>query len=104
MELKKSEIDFDHRIEKFRTTIAIGLDDGNPMMLKARAELYCNIMDGIGPIVDATIAEFAEKYGKEVIKYAHHNVGEDISPTTTKYVSSREVQKKLLDKIPVDPQ
>lgn len=102
--IKKTDIDFDPRIEKFRIRLALDLMDGNPLMLKARADLYLAIMDGIGPIVDATIAEFAERYGEEVIKYAHNNVEKDKPsyPTATKFVSNREIQKNLLKQLPED--
>lgn len=97
MSLKSTDIDFDLTIEKFRTRLAMDLHDGNPLMLKARAELYLDIFNGIAPIIDAAIAEFAEKYGEEVIKYAHNNLDEtDIGPqSTVKYVSSREIQTNL---------
>jgi len=91
---------YDPQTDKLATYITVKLCDGNGMMLKARAEMYANIVDGIGPIIDAQIAEFAERYGEEVIKFAHNNVVEDdltdIKPRLM--VDSREINRKLLQK------
>ena len=58
-------------------------------------------MDGIGELVDAKIAEFAERYGEEVIKFAHDNRVDDLrdtEPSPIKFVSSKEINCKLLKK------
>lgn len=103
--IKREEIDYDPGIGKFVTFISTRLCDGNPMMLKATAELYCEILDGIGKLVEAKIAEFAIRYGEEVIKFAHNNIGEELKDTeipievsAAKFVDSREVGRKLLEK------
>ena len=100
MNLKRKDIEYDHRTGKLRTFIGIDLIDGNGMMLKAKAELYASIMDGIGTLVDAKIAEFAEKYGEEVIKFAHNNITDDLRDTepSVKFVNSKEITRKLLEK------
>lgn len=101
MEIKRENIDYDPQTDKLVTHIAIKLIDGNGMMLKAKAELYGDIMDGIGKLIDAKIAEFAERYGDEVIKFAHDNLAtddlRDIEPCI-KMVDSKEVTRRLLDK------
>lgn len=100
MELKRENIDYDHQTGKLATHISVKLIDGNGMMLKAKAELYASIMEGIGALVDAKIAEFAERYGEEVIRFAHHNTDEDLRDIepSTKLVNTKEIQLKLLDK------
>jgi len=102
---KSKEIDFDYATRKFRVFLEMDLCDGNPLMLEAKAELYLGILNGIGPIIDAEIAEFAERYGNETIKYAHHNSTEDEvdadSQPKTRFISNHVIQnnlhKKLLD-------
>ena len=100
MEIKRENIDYDPATDKLATHICIKLIDGNGMILKAKAELYANIMDGIGDLIDAKIAEFAERYGEEVIKFAHDNRADDLRDEMQpmKFVSSKEINRKLLDK------
>lgn len=102
MELKRANIERDYERDKLVTYLGITLTDGNGMMLKAKAELYASIMDGIGALIDAKIAEFAERYGEEVIQYAHHNTDAllDKSPMIVQRTDTgcREVQVRLLDK------
>ena len=100
MELKRENIDYDPQTGKLKTVIALHLIDGNGMMLKATAELYASIMDGIGTLVDAKVAEFVERYGEEVIKYAHNNTAGDLRDVepSVKFVDSREIGKRLLNK------
>jgi len=101
MEIKRENIEYDHQSGKLTTFLMLKLFDGNGMMLKAKAELYADIMDSIGKLVDAKIAEFAEKYGDEVIKFAHDNIAgddRDCEPEVKKYVSSKEIQQRLLNR------
>lgn len=101
MEVKREHIDYDPRTGKLTTIIDLRLTDGNGMILKAKAEMYADIMDGVGKLIDAKIAEFAERYGEEVIKFAHDNLGSntrDIAPSPVKFVDSRKINRKLLDK------
>lgn len=102
MAIPKDRIDYNYETGKYCTLVSIMLDDGNPMFLKARAELYINIMDGITTLIDAKIAEFTEVYGQEVIQFAHGNIGveaESEGPSINcKVVDSREVGRKLLKK------
>ena len=100
MEIKKENIEYDPQTDKLATYITMKLVDGNGMMLKAKAEMYTSIMDGVGKLIDAKIAEFAERYGDEVIKFAHNNIDEvpNDFPTPFKFVDSKEVNRKLLKK------
>lgn len=100
MKLKRENIDYDPQTGKLATYISIKLVDGNGMMLKAKAELYTSIMAGIETLVDAKIAEFAELYGEEVIKFAHNNRADDLrdAEPSVRFVDSKEVNRKLLEK------
>jgi len=100
MEIKRENISYDYRTDKLATCIALKLIDGNGFMLKAKAELYASIMDGIGKLVDAKIAEFAERYGEEVIQFAHNNISDDLRDIepSVKFVDSKEVNRNLLEK------
>jgi hypothetical protein len=100
MNIKRKDIDYDPQTDKLATCIAIKLIDGNGMMLKAKAELYASIMEGLDSLVNAKIAEFAERYGDEVIKFAHNNIADDLrdEPHPKIFVSSKELQRKLLDR------
>lgn len=72
MEVKQSDIHYDAPTQKHHIRVVVTLADGNRQMLVAKAELYGSIMDGLDELVTAKIAEFAEKYGEEVIKFAHN--------------------------------
>lgn len=101
MEIKRENIEYDPQTDKLATYLTMKLVDGNGMMLKAKAEMYANIMDGVGKLIDAEIAKFAECYGEEVIKFAHDNRVDDlrdIEPSPTKFVNSKEINRKLLKK------
>lgn len=100
LEITKDKIDFDPHIGKLRCNIAIALADGNGMMLKAKAELYGAILDELDKIVDAKIAEFAEKYGDEVIRFAHDNRADDLRDCqpNIKFVDSKTTMKNLLSR------
>ena len=100
MEIKRENIDYDPQTGKLATCIWLKLCDGNGMLLKAKAELYSSIMDGIDTLIDAKIAEFAIRYGDEVIKFAHNNVADDLRDTepSIKYRNSKEITQKLLNK------
>lgn len=97
--LERKDIDYDPQTGKLACYLTMKLCDGNGMMLKAKAELYTNIMDGIAPIIDAEIAKFAEIYGEEVIKYTHHNYDDnDLRDWEPRFVDSKEINRKLLKK------
>lgn len=100
MILERKDINYDPQTDKLATWITIKLIDGNGMMLKAKAELYASIMEGLDTLVNAKIAEFAERYGDEVIKFAHNNIVDDLRDTepSIKVVNPRETAKKLLNK------
>lgn len=68
---KASDISFDPTLQKFTVRLVMILADGNPQMLKAKAQLYAGILDGLDELVEAKIGEFADKYGGEVIKHIH---------------------------------
>ena len=106
MSIKRDDIQFDPKTGKLVTYISIGLLDGNGMILKAKAEMYMSIMNKIDGLINGVIGEFAEKYGDEVIKYAHDNLDEAPGGPIAKVkwvnssvcVDSRETQQKLLDR------
>jgi len=103
MEVTREDINFDPRIRQFVSVIAVKIAEYNPLMTKAKAEFVSSVIDAIFPIIEAKQAEFEEIYGLEIIKNAHHvpeNMDKDeYIPITTKFVSSREVQQKLLDSL-----
>lgn len=98
MEFKRQDISYDPQTGKLTTCIVMKLADGNGMMLKAKAELYADIMEGIDKLVEATIAEFAVKYGEEVIKFTHNVTDDDLRDTepAVRFVDSKEVSRQLL--------
>ena len=95
MKIKRENIEYDPQTDKLATFVMMKLIDGNGMMLKAKAELYASIMEGLDDLVNAKIAEFAERYGDEVIKYAHNNIDDDLrcEPHPIRYVSNDEFEK-----------
>ncbi len=95
MELNIQDIWLDPESEQFRTQICLGLAEFNPAMLKAKAEFFSDILDGIAKIIQAKEAEIEEMYIAYPIEPTSGKV--PIGPTV-KYVSSREIQKKLLDR------
>lgn len=98
--IKRENIKYDPATGKLATFISMKLIDGNGMMLKAKAELYSEIMDGLGKLIEAKIAEFAERYGEEVIRFAHNNTRDDLRDTEPhiKFVDSKEIDRKLLER------
>lgn len=102
MELHRESIEFNPETRNLRTSIAIMLEEPNGMLLKAKAELYADVLDAVSKIINAKQAEFEEIYGSEVSKHVHFgkSIDEDVGVTMTprKTVYSHDVQKRLLDR------
>ena len=102
MDVKRKDITKNYINGKFTGIVSVRIEEYNPMLTKAKMEFIADVIEGVFKSIEASEAEYLERYGEEVIKNAHMvpaDIEDEIDePIQAKHVQSYEVQKKLLER------